>query len=765
MAFARGMPWAKRWARETDFASLPERKKRQKACTCKDSGSRSEAPQKAPAAAPKPPAGKGAPGEKLAPGITRIRANLCNVHGRYGPCDKALSGGKGKKPAKGKAPKSPKAPKAAKPKLTPEQRAAQRAAEQAQKRQANHDAVRQAMADQDKGIAPAGFDNLLALGGGKEPDAQGADSLTQMGLAVRGRDGVLRLTAAGRGAISAADRGDAKGAIDAISAAGDAMATQAERTRSAQERTAARAARQQETVRRRADVQKRRSERMRKRASVRKKRTPPVEPVPPLAAAPPAEAKEHRVTEKAAWDTATINNLPDGAFLFIEAGGKKDADGKTVPRSKRHFPYKDSSGKIDLPHLRNALARIPQSSAPGLNKAAVTKRAQSLLAGANKDDSGGTFTVYKDSAGADRWLAITTTAYEDKDREIISTNAIKEAVMLGDATQDRGPLLYWHVPGLALGDCDFQAQGGPGDRFLIEGGTFRSKALAAFGQKLSSSGYQMSPGFIHGDDQPRDGVYDHILIYERSAVPPGRAANYFTRLAAAKETSVVTPEKIAEYREKASGNAEALALLDTLLTTAQKEDEAAQAKNVVYKDAPGWAQALIARLDGLETTVKAMGGGDMAGSDMAEETPAEDTAESGVEEPADAGMDDAAFAQMIAQAVVQAITPLLDIEKKMAGHMADLKSTLGGYAQTKDDAQAAQAKQIEALSAKVDELTGDLPTSVMNGARTLYRASESPTTQLTPQAAATVKEQLANVPAGLSDPAEISAYQLIFGNS
>jgi hypothetical protein len=40
-------------------------------------------------------------GESLGPGITRIRGNLCNVHGRYGPCDAAQSG---KKPPKGRKP-------------------------------------------------------------------------------------------------------------------------------------------------------------------------------------------------------------------------------------------------------------------------------------------------------------------------------------------------------------------------------------------------------------------------------------------------------------------------------------------------------------------------------------------------------------------------------------------------------------------------------------------------------------------------------------
>jgi hypothetical protein len=52
---------------------------------------------------------------------------------------------------------------------------------------------------------------------------------------------------------------------------------------------------------------------------------------------------------------ADINDLPDSDFAYIEPGGKKDAQGKTVPRSKRHFPVHDEA------HARNALGRAPQS--------------------------------------------------------------------------------------------------------------------------------------------------------------------------------------------------------------------------------------------------------------------------------------------------------------------------------------------------------------------------------------------------------------------
>jgi len=60
------------------------------------------------------------------------------------------------------------------------------------------------------------------------------------------------------------------------------------------------------------------------------------------------------------WDTAYINDLPDSAFAYIIKGEKEE--GKTVPRTNRNLPHHDSSGKIDLPHLRNAMARVTHTN-------------------------------------------------------------------------------------------------------------------------------------------------------------------------------------------------------------------------------------------------------------------------------------------------------------------------------------------------------------------------------------------------------------------
>lgn len=85
-------------------------------------------------------------------------------------------------------------------------------------------------------------------------------------------------------------------------------------------------------------------------------------------------------TEAAVWSTKYKNDLPDSAFMYIEPGGKKDSEGKTTPRSLRHFPYKDANGKVDIIHVRNAIARIPQAKIPAMLKSRLQKKARSILA-------------------------------------------------------------------------------------------------------------------------------------------------------------------------------------------------------------------------------------------------------------------------------------------------------------------------------------------------------------------------------------------------
>lgn len=93
--------------------------------------------------------------------------------------------------------------------------------------------------------------------------------------------------------------------------------------------------------------------------------------------------------EDAIWKSSYVSNLPDSAFLYVEAGGTKDADGRTSPRSLRHFPYRDDTGKVDMVHVRDAIGRIPQSSIDPKLKSKLQEKARNLLheGGTSRTDS------------------------------------------------------------------------------------------------------------------------------------------------------------------------------------------------------------------------------------------------------------------------------------------------------------------------------------------------------------------------------------------
>jgi hypothetical protein len=82
----------------------------------------------------------------------------------------------------------------------------------------------------------------------------------------------------------------------------------------------------------------------------------------------------------AVWSTAYKNALPNSAFLYSK--GKE-----------RHLPYRDATGKIDLPHLRNAISRLSQKATGSVGgqswltdsvRASLLARARKLLGGQNK---------------------------------------------------------------------------------------------------------------------------------------------------------------------------------------------------------------------------------------------------------------------------------------------------------------------------------------------------------------------------------------------
>jgi hypothetical protein len=370
------------------------------------------------------------------------------------------------------------------------------------------------------------------------------------------------------------------------------------------------------------------------------------------------------------------------------------------------------------------------------------------------------FAVFKDASGQYRWIARTTTAYRDRDGEIISEKALEDDAARMTATGVYGPLRYWHVgqpdplsvdqpwgPGLDIGTCDYSTVIG---RTSIESGTFKSEAIGrAFAEDASS--YELSPGFFHAPTEPdaATGVFNHIRRFERSVVPTqhGRASNLFTGLTVKEHhmDQATYDKRVKAYldfaREKGIPPEDAAAPIVAL----EQADKEAAAKQIAYKEekgtlsksfdffraffadeqvtvkeeepaaetvAPASVEApppdpvasLKEELAALRAEIATLKAPMMAGD---QETATEDVAEGGMEEPGEGGLtlsadDLAAIGQMFG-ATLEPLIGAMGITQKLEGHMGELKSLMGAYVKQKDDTEAQRANEVAALKATIDQ--------------------------------------------------------------
>lgn len=120
------------------------------------------------------------------------------------------------------------------------------------------------------------------------------------------------------------------------------------------------------------------------------------------------------VTVKAKLSSAAENDLPDSAFAYIEDGGKKDSEGKTTPRSKRHFPVHDKT------HAQNALSRL--SSSPFADKAKAKVHAAAKKFGIHVDGDAGKSAVAEGETTVDTG---TSEGLTKSDLEAVVTKAVE----------------------------------------------------------------------------------------------------------------------------------------------------------------------------------------------------------------------------------------------------------------------------------------------------------------------------------------------------
>ena len=303
--------------------------------------------------------------------------------------------------------------------------------------------------------------------------------------------------------------------------------------------------------------------------------------------------KESEMEDKSTWTTAYVNDLPDSSFLYVDSDGK------------RHLPYKDSSGKVDLPHLRNAISRLGQpktgTGEEGWLTEATRKRllakAQRILeaqkkslfdkaldwlkeafGGADEPDPepDNTFLVWKQANGKHRWLAVYSNKFRDEDLvpEILTEGAHRDFVQAVDSGQWPYPQLQlWHVKGTESGAADFVAYDSSG--FSLASGTFHgdkehiAAALADMDGLLTSHG--MPAKEIRRDtDDPT--VITRYRTIEVSPLPSWAAANkHGTHFHIVKEVDMALPKEKRRFLLDSGMSEEAVADLEKQLEDKSKE--------------------------------------------------------------------------------------------------------------------------------------------------------------------------------------------------
>jgi hypothetical protein len=504
---------------------------------------------------------------------------------------------------------------AAKPKLTPEQRKLQHQQERAAEQAKNRDAVASALADADASIGPSGVKAVLAAADGGPIDAKTGAELEKLGYAQKNPDGSYRLSPEAHALANAAKRGDTRAALDADGRAQERAKKEAE--------AAAKKLAPKKGGGGGGKAKPSPDQKQQQQAQDRAKRASATAAQVGLSVGTLADLRT-------AAETGGVSNPALAKLGFLDANGQTSDQGRRALTALergdvRGYQAAVQDAKARMQREQDAAQRRAQTDQKRTQhererKAAEQRKLNTLRqrvqagsklsqgdweqlmnAGQAEIVNGGyrlkaasTLAVFKDHTGAYRWLARTTTAYRDRDKEILSSDALDRDSARMTALKQFGPLRYWHLGdpdpydadqpwgrGLDLGDCDYSVLIG---RTRVESGTFRDPVIA---QKVAADAdqYEMSPGFFHPESEPdSDKVYNVIRTFERSLVPKhrARAANLFTGFTV--KESRMKPDEM-ERRFKAAiedlglDREQALALAGGLIQT----EKTASQERVAFK--------------------------------------------------------------------------------------------------------------------------------------------------------------------------------------
>jgi hypothetical protein len=294
-------------------------------------------------------------------------------------------------------------------------------------------------------------------------------------------------------------------------------------------------------------------------------------------------------------------------------------------------------------------------------------------------DAGSVGAVFKQADGRYRWITFSSNAFEDGDREIVSTKALADDVAHSDASGDYGPLLYWHMPQAELGACDYRALH---DRMLIESGVFH---LEAVGRAIKEAAPRLktSLGFYHPLTEPDgDKVFHTVRTFERSLLPADKAANQLTALTVTRKESSMDDKKLAALKDLLGDD-----LAAQVVKQADTQQKAAQDAGVRFK----------------------------AGDTPEDKKPDEEIPPAAEEEKQEGLPDDSPVTVGMLKAVIEQLRA--DYDAKLAEAGAPMAEEAKERKAKTDDLAA----RMTVAEKELKRLLGDLPKAIKQG----FRASEA----------------------------------------
>jgi len=136
--------------------------------------------------------------------------------------------------------------------------------------------------------------------------------------------------------------------------------------------------------------------------------------------------------------------------------------------------------------------------------------------------------------GRKRWVAVSSTAFLDGHKEIVSREGVDKGIERAKST-GAGPLVFWHDGRIPLADCDFQMRV---DACLVESGLWDDtpQGIAAaksneehpenWAMSIKFLGYKAEPAIINGTSVRA--VWKDIGFVERSILPANKPATRFS---------------------------------------------------------------------------------------------------------------------------------------------------------------------------------------------------------------------------------------------